>query len=216
MKDFIFVSDFDGTLTGSDFYQILIDKHLGKNGIEPYKRWRNGSISVSEFLNIIFTSIDLTEKEIFDDIKEIEFDDSSLDLVRKIKKKNGDFVILSAGSSYYIKKLLEFKQIEGIDIIANKAIYKNGGIHMQFDLNSQFYSEISGIDKAKIVSSFKNKYKKIYYAGDGEPDYNAAIQADLIFAKTDLKEMLQAEKIKFINFITFLDIDNYLTVNGVI
>ncbi|MEN8906308.1 MAG: MtnX-like HAD-IB family phosphatase [Clostridiales bacterium] len=216
MKNFIFISDFDGTLTRTDFFQVLIDNHLKEKAMPSYIKWREGKIPVFDFLNIVFTSINCTEAEIYEDIKEIIFDDSSLDLMKRVTENNGDFVILSAGSSYYIEKLLEYKKIKGIRVISNKGIYKDGGIHMQPDKNSPFFSKISGVDKAKVVKNFKNQYKKIFYAGDGEPDYKAAIQADLIFARIDLKDMLLKRKIDFIDFDNFTEIKDHLTSIGVI
>lgn len=216
MKDFIFISDFDGTLTNIDFYQILIDKYLKEKGQEALIKWREGITSVSMFLNEIFTAINLSEEEILEDIKEINFDESSFDFINKVRANNGDFLILSAGTSYYIKRLLKYKGIENIEIIANKGIYDSGGILMQFDQKSEFYSKESGIDKAKVVKKLRKEYKRLYYAGDGYPDYQASIQADIIFAKVELKTLLINDKIPFVDFSSFDDINKYLTEIGVI
>jgi 2,3-diketo-5-methylthio-1-phosphopentane phosphatase len=210
MKDFIFVSDFDGTLTDTDFFQILIDGYLKEFGEKHRKRWDDGVIDVYEFLNIIFTSINLTEEEIFENIKKINFDDSVIELIDYIKENNGEFIVLSAGTSYYIEKLFAYKGIKDIQIISNRAVYKDGGIHMEADLKSPFYSSVSGIDKAKVVEELKKNYKRLYYAGDGPPDYNAAIKADLVFAKSYLKKMLKLENKDYVSFESFRDIYNYI------
>jgi 2,3-diketo-5-methylthio-1-phosphopentane phosphatase len=210
MKKFIFVSDFDGTLTGIDFYQILLDKYLGKRELEYFYRWKSGEINVFSFLKEIFTAIDLSKDELLEDIKSITFDKSSINFIKKVRQNGGDFIVLSAGASYYIEKLFDYHGISDINVIANKSCYKDGKILLTTKETDKYYSNISGIDKAKVVSDLRNKYEKLYYAGDGEPDYLAAVKADYIYAKLDLKDILENKKINYKEFKTFFDIEKDL------
>ena len=40
MKKFVFVSDFDGTLTEKDFYQMIIEDRLGEMGKALFDAWK--------------------------------------------------------------------------------------------------------------------------------------------------------------------------------
>ena len=102
MKKFAFVSDFDGTLSAKDFYHIIIDKYLGSAGREFYVEWKKTKKINVEFLNKIFGSVNLTEQELLEEILKIPFDDYAKDFINNVKKNNGDFYNVSAGTSYYI------------------------------------------------------------------------------------------------------------------
>ena len=101
-----------------------------------------------------------------------------------------------------------------MEIFSNKGEFKENGIHFVLDENSEFYSDIYGINKYKVVKKLKEKYDKVFYAGDSEPDLKPALIADVIFAKGGLVELLEKEDKEFIKFQSFSeiwdDVQNYL------
>jgi 2,3-diketo-5-methylthio-1-phosphopentane phosphatase len=210
MKPYIFVTDFDGTLTKKDFYKILIDRYLPELGKRLYTEWKQNKIKDVDFLGEIFKSANRSENEFFEDIKSIEMDDYFEKFVCEIKNSGGDFLILSAGTSYYIEKLFEYKGIKNIKIISNKGKYENRGIHLLVDKESEFYSEVYGINKASVIKYLKQQYSKVYFAGDSGPDVEASKLADIPFATGKLKGMLNSQNISYIPFSNFKEISNYL------
>lgn len=216
MKKFAFVSDFDGTLSSKDFYHIIIDKYMGDKGREFYREWKKTKKINVEFLNKIFGSINLSEKEIFDDIIQIPLDKYAKDFIDKVKKSNGDFYIVSAGTSYYIKILLEHMGIKDVQVISMEGIYSNGGIKITPDPNSEFFSEIFGLDKRKVIESIKKNYDYLIFAGDSEPDLDAAKTADLVFARSELAELLGKQNINFTEFSDFKQIEKDLIEKGIL
>ena len=183
MKKFVFISDFDGTISNKDFYMHVIEKYLKEEGERQYARWRNDEILDIDFLSYVFTNIDADEEEIYKDIIALEIDSDLEEFIRYIKGQGGEFVILSAGSTYYIDILLEHWSIEGIKIYSNNAVYKNRGIHYDIDPTNEFYSERYGIDKKKVVEKLKGEYETLYYAGDSMPDFEASLLCEKRFAK---------------------------------
>lgn len=212
-KNFIFVSDFDGTLSGKDFYQIIIDEYLGDKGRELYKVWKDGGYLDIDFLQIIYKSINRTEKEIMQDILSIPFDEDAKDFISWIKACGGDFLILSAGTSYYIERLLDAKGILNVPIISNHGYYKDKGIHLKVDANNEYYSRRYGVDKAKVIEKLKTRYEKVYFAGDSEPDVAPSLLADLSFAKSSLQKLLAEKTQNFISVNNFKEIQVYLKEN---
>lgn len=208
MKNFIFVSDFDGTLTEKDFYKIIMDKYLKEKCRNLYKDWRNKKIRDIDYLGYVFQNIGRNEKEILDDIMEISIDPYAKEFINNVKASGGDFAVVSAGTSYYIERLFESKEIKNVTIYSNKSIFKDNGLHFQLDETSEFYSSIYGIDKEKVVKKLKEKYNLIFYAGDSEPDLKAALISDVVFAKGSLSELLRENDKKFIEFKNFHDIWN--------
>jgi len=216
MKKFAFVSDFDGTLSSKDFYHIIIEKYMGNEGKELYTEWKKTKKINVEFLNKVFGSTNLSEKEIYDEIIQIPLDKYAKEFINKIKENNGDFYIVSAGTSYYIKILLEHFGIKDVPVISMEGVYSNGGIKIIPDPNSEYFSEVFGLDKRKVVESIKKDYNYLIFAGDSEPDLEAAKTADLVYARGELAELLRKENINFTVFSDFKEIEKDLTERGVL
>ena len=140
-KKFAFISDFDGTLTNKDFYKMIIDEYLGEEGKELYKAWRRNEYKDKDFLHKIYSSINRDEDEILEDILKIEWDKNADKVIQKVKEAGGDFIILSAGTSYYIDRLLKEKGLSDIKVYSNPGEYKNRGIHLNIDENNPYTSE---------------------------------------------------------------------------
>lgn len=216
MKKFAFFSDFDGTLSNKDFYQIIIDKYITEEGTKLFKKWRAKEIKDVDFLGYIFKSINRTEDEIQDDILSIPLDAYAKEFIEHINAAGGDFIVLSAGTRYYIERLFDREGIKNVTIYSNTGVYKDKGIHFDIDTKHWSYSEIYGIDKAKVVEKLKKDYETIYYAGDSEPDVKPSMLADTVFAKNQLKDLLKAENYPFIPFDNFRQIEEYLKKEGVL
>ncbi|HOJ78986.1 MAG TPA: MtnX-like HAD-IB family phosphatase [Bacillota bacterium] len=210
MDKFVFISDFDGTLTKEDFYLIVVEKFLKERGQQIIADWQQGKMNVREFLATVFRSINRSETEIFEAIKTIPLDRHAKTFIEWVRQHGGNFVILSAGTSYYIERLLEYKQIKGVQVISNRGYYEDGGIQLVADPDSPFYSETYGIDKSLVVKELKQKYSKVFFAGDSEPDLKAALEADLVFATGHLQKLLQKKNHPFIAFESFTEINDYL------
>ena len=206
MKDFAFISDFDGTLTTKDFYKILSEAYLKDEFLPRFKDWKNGKMKDREYLSYVFNNIKRSEEEINEDILNIPFDPFAKDFIKQVKDAGGDFIVISAGTSYYIDKIFEKHNIEGVDVYSNKGIFKDNGIYFDLDENSEFYSDRYGIDKLIVVEKLKDNYKKIFYAGDSGPDLNPALVCDMVFAKSELVELLKKEKKEFIEFENFSEV----------
>lgn len=206
MKKFVFISDFDGTLTEKDFYKIIMEDYLKEESADRYKDWKSKKIKDIDYLGYVFKNIRRNEDEIYEDIMKISIDPCAKEFIENIKNAGGDFAIVSAGTSYYIDKVCEKNGIEDVDIYSNKGMFKDNGIHFLLEEDSVFYSEIYGIDKLKVVKSIKEKYEKIFYAGDSEPDVKAALIADVVFAKGELVDLLKEQKKEFIEFENFSEV----------
>lgn len=213
---FVFLSDFDGTLSEKDFYQIVIDRYMGEEGRVLLREWKKDKYLDRNFLALIYRSMNRTEAEILEDILSIPLDETAIPFIERVRENGGEFVILSAGTSYYIERLLEARGMGDIQVYSNPGIYKDGGIHMQPDKESPYYSEMYGIDKGKILLNYKKQYDKVFFAGDSRPDIAPSKLADVVFAKGSLQNMLRKEGIGFVGVESFQDIENYLRKNHIL
>ena len=193
MNKFAFVADFDGTLTEKDFYNILIDKYIGEEGHRFYEEWKRKEKVGVAFLNRIFEWSGLTEEELQAEILKIPFDINGQRLIEEVHAQGGDFYIVSAGTSYYIKIFLSHIDLEDVAVISIPASYVDGHLKIQPDKSDPYFSVDFGIDKRKVIETLKkeNGYDFVYFAGDSEPDLTAAISADLAFTMGELSELMK-------------------------
>ncbi|TMU87351.1 2,3-diketo-5-methylthio-1-phosphopentane phosphatase [Bacillus sp. BHET2] len=215
MNKWAFVSDFDGTISKKDFYHLVLEKYFAE-GKELYTQWKSGGLKDIEFLSQVFTSIHQNESQIIQDIHSIELDGHISTFIRKVQAQGGVFYILSAGTDYYIHHLLKQHGITNVKVYSNEGFYKEKNVHMKIDPEHPHYSERYGIDKSKVITMLKEEYDTIYFAGDSEPDSHPAKVADVTFAMKALPEILKETKTPFIEVKDFLDIDQYLTKQGVL
>ncbi|NNU75645.1 MtnX-like HAD-IB family phosphatase [Clostridium estertheticum] len=213
MKDFAFISDFDGTLTKKDFYKILSDTYYKEELSPIFKSWKNGEMKDREYLNYVFNNVNRNEEELLEDILNIAFDPTAIAFIDKVKAAGGDFIIISAGTNYYIDKVLEKNHIEGVDVYSNKSVFKDNGIHFDLNEHDEFYSDLYGIDKLIVVEKLKVNYKKNFYAGDSTPDLKPALISDAVFAKGKLVNLLKEKNKDFIEFENFSEIWDKLKIH---
>lgn len=209
-KHFVFISDFDGTITSKDFYWILLDDYIGKKGIDFYHEWKKSKKIGTEFLNTVFGWRPLSEEECTEAIGKVQIDESLKTVIEWVEDLGGDFWILSAGFSYYIERVLERHQLDHVTLYTNPGSFENHVFKMNPQESSPFYSPVYGIDKQKVALYAKERYEYVIFAGDSEPDYHAAVHADLIFAKHELAKLLDQQGKTYIPYDNFKDILSYL------
>ena len=205
MKSFLFITDFDGTITAQDFFQQILYRYEHNKIFDKNKK--NGF----ELLLDVFQGANLNEKEFEEEVKHIPLDPNFAGFCKYVKSLGGDVLILSAGSKYYIEKKLEFEGIKGVEILANGGIFENGKFKFVKSEQEMFYDEEFGINKKSAVLHYKAKYKKIAYAGDTYVDFEACKASDLIFAKGKLAKILNIFNINFNIFQDFSDIVRVLS-----
>jgi len=206
MKNFVFISDFDGTITEKDFYWILLDDYIGQKGIDYYTEWKKTGKIGTEFLNKVFTWHHFTEVERLEAISKVSMDKNLEKVVAFVEGHNGDFHICSAGFRYYIEDALARRGLSHLSLYTNEGTFRDGTFIMVPDKASPYYSEVYGIDKEKVALSLKVTAPRLYFAGDSEPDYWAARHADVIFAKEELARLLDQEGRDYYRYKDFEDI----------
>ena len=215
MKNWAFVSDFDGTISKEDFYIVMMDKYFPE-GRELFKRWRAGELKDIDFLSSIFQSINQEEGTIIEDILNIPIDEYVPDFIKRVQNSGADFYILSAGTDYYIHHLLKEYGIENVKVFSNRGFYRDRNVYMDINPDEWHYSERYGIDKSKVIQKLKEQYEAVYFAGDSEPDSHPAVYADMTFAKSVLQDMLREKKVPFISVQDFKEVEAYLVEKGVL
>lgn len=213
MTSWAFVSDFDGTISKEDFYWLVIHQYYPQGEV-LYHKWKKGDMKDIEFLTRIFTSIHQDKETILNMIKEIPLDEATKPFIEEVHQKGGDFIILSAGTDYYIRELLRMHDFPDVPVYSNRGFYQDGNIHLAIDPDSPFYSERYGIDKLAVMKDLKKTYDFLYYYGDSEPDSHPAKAADRMFAKDALVDILTRQGTPFTEVESFEEIHRVLNNKG--
>jgi len=213
MKKVAFISDFDGTISKEDFFNMAIEQLLTPDALKPWQEYLAHKLTHYQALGQIFSKIRIPQAELDKFIAGIEIDPKLTDVLEFCKNHSIPIYICSAGMDYYIYKRIP-KEIKkyNITVLSNKGEYspETGFKLTPPPADYMFYSDNTGISKEKLVESLKAQGFWTIYAGDGIPDIKAAKAADVVFAKSVLLDLCKKENIETQKFDGFEDILRYL------
>lgn len=207
----VLVSDFDGTMTRRDFYQ-LVEERLSPQGTSAWwGEYQAGRISHFEALRQMFAADSPGETELIRLAHHMELDPDLAAGVAALREKGWNVVVASAGCEWYIQLLLNEAGVT-LPIHANPGHIKDGRLIMEWPAASPFQSPRTGIDKAAVVRAAQQGGRTVAFAGDGPPDLEPAllVPAPVRFARGYLAEALRARGENFIPFERWSDIAHKL------
>ena len=208
-----FVSDFDGTITDDDFFTYASKAFFDEKSLAPWLRYKKGEISHFEALKEMFAKIRVPLDELNSFMNTIPVDAGFIAAAQICHAKNIPVYICSAGCNYYIDYLIgNIIKEYNITLVTNQSSYNpQTGLIMQMPLaENPYFSPETGISKAAIVEHLHREGYKVIYAGDGLPDYDAARNADKVFARRDLLVKCREAGIEASAFADFGLINAYL------
>ncbi|HEY8506248.1 MAG TPA: haloacid dehalogenase-like hydrolase, partial [Gemmataceae bacterium] len=146
----LLVSDFDGTITRHDFYQLILDR-LPPGSPDYWGEYRAGRMTSFEVLRAIFGAARWGEAELLGLIDAAEPDSNLAESVRKLRAAGWDLVIVSNGCDWYIRRLLAREGLS-VEVLANPGRFEPGnGLVMTAPEGSRFFAPAVGIRKGLVV-----------------------------------------------------------------
>lgn len=213
----ILVSDFDGTLTRHDFYQLVMDHRRPQGASNYWQRYVNREITHFEALRLTFASAEPGEAELVELIRRMDIDPDLADELRLLREHNWEVVVVSAGCRWYIDQLLDGAGV-ALEVHANPGRIEEGRLQMEWPTESPFYSPETGIDKAAVVRAALDGGRTVAFAGDGPPDLAPAllVPPELRFARRGraLAEALAAQGERFHPFDRWAEVARALRGGG--
>ncbi len=194
MKSFakgVLVSDFDGTITLFDFYDLVCRAFPDIAG-DFWTQYEAGKITHFDGLRAIFAGIRAPEARLLEIIDAMKIDPDVKRAVDLLKQNNWDVIVASAGCDWYIKRLLASKKVD-IKVYANPGEYSpDKGLLMSLPEQSPFFSAELGVNKLAVVRDALKNFQHVAFAGDGRPDLAPAllVQPRRRFAKSWLAKKL--------------------------
>lgn len=204
----VLVSDFDGTMTQRDFYDLVVQHLLPSEVPDYWVEYRAGRITHFEALRGYFAAIRADETAVLRLVEQMQIEPTLADAMARLRAANWKVVIASAGCRWYIDRLLAEAGVE-IEVHANPGEFRAGeGLRMSLPRDSPYFSPTLGIDKAAIVRHFQADGSLVAFAGDGFPDVEPAklVPEHLRFARGALASVLDRDGLKYQPYVTWSDI----------
>ena len=205
MSKDIFLIDFDITISLNDSTDVLLEKHNASKKEEIIALYRKNELTIREYIKCGLESLNVSKEEYVETLKQNVKVDKTF---QHFLDTGFDYRIVSAGANLNVLASLQGNNIyiQENKIISNKLIFTNNKITVENPYLDE--SGYYGVDKGAIVKEFKEKGRRVIYIGDGPSDYEAARQADYVFARsqTRLVKFCNDEKIDFSEFGNFIEV----------
>jgi 2-hydroxy-3-keto-5-methylthiopentenyl-1-phosphate phosphatase len=188
----ILVSDFDGTLTRYDLFDLVRKRWTFPPEDDPWEKFVAGQITHFQALAEIFARIRTSETDLLELVDSMELDASFANSARALKNHGWEIVIASAGCDWYIRYLLNKVKISVVVHANAGAFDPERGLQMSLPEHSPFFSPTTGVNKLEVVRDALNRSVLVAFAGDGRPDLKAALMVppQMRFARGWLGEAL--------------------------
>ncbi|HBY59019.1 MAG TPA: 2,3-diketo-5-methylthio-1-phosphopentane phosphatase [Solibacterales bacterium] len=189
----ILVSDFDGTITRNDFYALVAERHMRNPGTDYFAGYRAGRLTHFDAMASYFAHTPTDEASLAGLLRDTEPDPELGAAAARLRAAGWELVIVSAGSSWYIERILAACGVEATVYSNPGRIEAGRGLVLERDRGARFYSEEAGVDKAAVVRDALARAEEVAFAGDGPPDVIPAllVRPAVRFARGYLAEELR-------------------------
>ena len=205
----IFVSDYDGTITGKDFFSLLAERYLPVNAPDYFARYREGRISHFEAMAAYFAFAPTDEQQLEELLAASQPDPDLGASAALLRRAGWTLWVVSAGSSWYVERVLSRAGVAAT-VYSNPGRLENGrGLVLEKpDPSSPYHSASDGVDKSAVVRHALGVADSVAFAGDGPPDLQPAllVRPELRFARGFLAEALRTRGERFQPFSRWSEI----------
>ncbi len=191
------MTDFDGTVTSQDFYFLIARQYTPANAPSYWDQYARGSLTHFEAMRGFFSHAPTDAASLDRLLEETDPDPELGPSIQQLQQRGWEIVFASAGSDWYIHRILERARVQNVKVWSNPGTIEEGrGLHIRLPETSPFFSPEVGVDKAAIVRDALSQSNIVAFAGDGPPDLAPAllVKPELRFAKGWLATELDARR----------------------
>ena len=212
----ILVSDFDGTMTKHDFFDLARRDLPTAADHDHWSDYIEGRITHFEALARIFASIQTDWNGIQDVLDRMKLDPGLPGAVERLRAAGWEIIVASAGCAWYIRRLLDKAGVQ-LEVYANPGVFApETGLTLSLPEDSPYFRRETGIDKSAIVRAALERDPRAVFAGDGRPDLapSRLVQPDRRFACGWLADHLARQEEPFQPFESWSQLADRLLEDG--
>jgi 2-hydroxy-3-keto-5-methylthiopentenyl-1-phosphate phosphatase len=202
--------DFDNTLTQGDLLDELIERYSPTEEWRDWEHaWAEGELPARECLRLQVENMRVTRGELFEFLTRVRIDPVFVDIVEWARSHHVLVSIVSDSFQPLISHVLKSNGVDGdIPIFANAVTFLDGDRLLPHFPHFDPACVRSANAKARHILPYKAS--KIIFTGDGHSDLDAALVADVVFAKSSLAKELDERGASFYPFETLEPVLAYL------
>ncbi len=170
----VFVTDFDGTFTRHDFYNLFLEQLYPADAPDQWAAFSAGTITHFECLRNIYAHVPVGESKLREFVRQLDLPPEVPAAVARLNAAGWEVVVASAGSRWYIEQVLANAGLN-LPVHTNHGRIVEGRLLMELPTDSPFFHPHAGIDKAAVVRSFLDAGCEVAFAGDGITDLPPAL-----------------------------------------
>ena len=188
----VLVSDFDGTMTRRDFYQLVAERLLPPGTPDYWARIPRRAVDPLRRPERLLRRGRPRRGALREIARDMGLDPDLRDDVRRLRSSGWAVVVASAGCAWYIGRLLDEAGVV-LQVHANPGEVVDGRLVMELPRTSPVFSPSTGIDKPGVVRLALATHDVVAFAGDGPPDLEPAllVRPELRFATGHLAGELE-------------------------
>lgn len=205
-----FICDFDGTITGLDVTDNLLETFADPAWMGVEELWVNGRIDARECM---VRQVGMIEADIFTidrHLQAIEIDADFPEFVREQYAVGNDIHVVSDGIDYVIHRILGRYGLDYLPVHANHLVQLSS---TRYSLEFGNAADGCALGTCKCVF-MQGTRESTVVIGDGRSDFCVAGEADMVFAKGDLARYCASTGISHVAFETFRDVREHF-VSGI-
>ncbi len=210
----IFV-DFDGTITDRDTFDVLVPIFASPAEWDATERGlENGTMTIRDVLASQASFVRGTHADVAALLRrDVAVDPSFAPFARACAAAHIPLEIVSSGIDSIIRDRLDEVGLASVPVVANTVEARPEGWVMHFRDPVD-----NGTDKAARIATASENGQRTIFIGDGRSDYDAAVRADVRFAKRGLplERYLIRNAIAYEPFTTFADVTARLVRLGIL
>jgi 2-hydroxy-3-keto-5-methylthiopentenyl-1-phosphate phosphatase len=200
--------DFDNTLTRGDVLDAVIEAFSPNDAWRAWEReWENGRLSARECLQRQVENLRVSRAALLEFLSPVRVDAAFASIVDWSRTRGIDLAIVSDSFEPMIRTILDNNRIAGVPVYANDLRFSGDRLIPRFPYSDPSCTN-SANAKARHLLPFRGHC--IVFAGDGRSDLDAALAADVVFAKDRLAAELGSLGVPFQPFDTLAPVIAYL------
>lgn len=162
----ILVTDFDGTFTRRDFFDLVLERHDPPGARALWDRFLAGEMSAFEGIAGVLGSLRTDEAGVAALVAALDPAPGTADAARRLQAAGWQVVVASAGCCWYIERLLGDLGLS-FTVHANPGRFApDRGVVMELDPASRYFHPELGVDKEAVVRDALARDPVVAFAGD--------------------------------------------------
>lgn len=200
--------DFDNTLTDGDILDQVIERFsLDEKWRDWEFSWECGRLPARDCLRLQIENLRVTREALFSYLSQVRVDPAFSAVLNWARARGVDVNIVSDSFVPLIRHILATNGIDSVPVFANDLGFSADRLIPAFPHYDPACAR-SANAKAHHLAPYRDHC--IVFAGDGHSDLDAALAADVVFAKSTLARELHAISVAFHPFDTLEPVLRYL------